>query len=363
MLTVSIAVIGPGVVGSALVRQIFLQTDNLCQILRSKVKLVSLANSKTMHHDQNGISSATWREDLTQKGVPVDLEVLGKQLQEGNQHGCCIVVDCTAHEAAPDLYTRFAKRGIHVVTPNKKFGAGPLERIRAFRAAAQESGSQFFGEATVGAGLPVMSTLRSLIETGDKVIRVQGILSGTLSYIFNTYNTGAAFSDVVTSAKEKGFTEPDPREDLSGLDVSRKVVILARQCGLETDLSQLKVESLVPEQLASSQTSVEEFMQKLPEYDEQMAQRATVAESQGEVIRYVGSVDLENRTCSVQLVSVPREHPFAQLSGTDNLITFTTQRYPSKTPLVVRGPGAGAEVTAAGIFSDIIQVIRTHRNY
>nr|GMD08392.1 bifunctional aspartokinase/homoserine dehydrogenase, chloroplastic-like [Ipomoea batatas] len=209
-------------------------------------------------------------------------------------------------------------------------------------------------DSTVGAGLPIISTLRGLLETGDKILKIEGIFSGTLSYIFNNFMGSRAFSEVVKEAKEAGYTEPDPRDDLSGTDVARKVIILARECGLKLELSDISVKNLVPEPLRAC-ASAEDFMQQLPQFDEDLAKQRREAEAAGEVLRYVGVVDVANQEGTVKLHRYEKGHPFTQLSGSDNIIAFTTERY-EKQPLIVRGPGAGAEVTAGGVFSDILRL-------
>eukprot|EP00195_Chlamydomonas_chlamydogama_P012101 CAMPEP_0202897424 /NCGR_PEP_ID=MMETSP1392-20130828/6184_1 /ASSEMBLY_ACC=CAM_ASM_000868 /TAXON_ID=225041 /ORGANISM="Chlamydomonas chlamydogama, Strain SAG 11-48b" /LENGTH=426 /DNA_ID=CAMNT_0049583049 /DNA_START=61 /DNA_END=1342 /DNA_ORIENTATION=- len=353
VLTVAVGVIGPGLVGSTLIKQVTAQADKLRDLLKASIRVVGIANSKQMYVNADGLPEDNWKEVFHQKGEDLNLHRFA-ELLKGCERECCVLVDCTASDVVPNMYLHYIKMGMHIVSPNKKFGAGPLDRYLSLKPLSQEAGRHFLYEATVGAGLPVLSTLRSLIETGDRIIKIEGILSGTLSYLFNTYKPGMKFSDVVADAKAKGYTEPDPREDLSGTDVARKVVILARECGLPVELKQLHVESLVPEPLAQLATK-EEYMEQLHKYDGDMEARAAAAESLGEVIRYIGKVDMESKACSVNLTSYPRSHPFAQLSGSDNLIVFTTERYRDR-PLIVRGPGAGAEVTAAGVFADLIQV-------
>lgn len=265
-----------------------------------------------------------------------------------------VILDCTASDVPPSHYLDWIKKGIHIITPNKKLGSGPLDRYLAVRQIQRESYIHWFYEATVGAGLPVIATLKHLLETGDRILRIEGIFSGTLSYIFNEFKPGKRFSDIVTVAKESGFTEPDPRDDLAGMDVARKVTILSRECGMMFELDDVPVESLVPEPLRNT-SSVAEFMDRLPEFDDEISQKLEEAETAGECLRYVGIVDCEGGKGSVELRRYPRTHPFTQLSGSDNIIAFTTSRY-LKQPLIVRGPGAGAEVTAAGVFSDLLRL-------
>jgi aspartokinase/homoserine dehydrogenase 1 len=207
-------------------------------------------------------------------------------------------------------------------------------------------------ETTVGAGLPIIQTLRDLLETGDDIIEVEGILSGTLSYLFNSFDGERPFSDILVEAKEKGFTEPDPREDLSGMDVARKVVILAREMGLDIELDDVDVDGLVPDGLAEG--SIEEFLAALPDYDEEMTALLEDAREAGEVLRFVGRVDAQG-TASVRLRRYPETHAFARIHLTDNIVQFRTRRY-DENPLVVQGPGAGPAVTAGGIFADLLRL-------
>eukprot|EP00200_Dunaliella_tertiolecta_P005872 CAMPEP_0202346234 /NCGR_PEP_ID=MMETSP1126-20121109/5114_1 /ASSEMBLY_ACC=CAM_ASM_000457 /TAXON_ID=3047 /ORGANISM="Dunaliella tertiolecta, Strain CCMP1320" /LENGTH=366 /DNA_ID=CAMNT_0048937617 /DNA_START=43 /DNA_END=1143 /DNA_ORIENTATION=+ len=358
-----IAIVGAsGTVGGALIKAIQAQAGALESTLGSQLRIVGVANTKNMLVSSDGVDNQ-WREKLMTRGPDgeeVNLRLFGQQVATAASAAvsCGIMVDCSASEAVPCLYTEWMQMGLHIVTPNKKFGAGPLPRYHELKQLAMKTKRQFMYEATVGAGLPIISTLRSLLETGDRVTKIEGILSGTLSYIFNTYKAGTPFSSVVQNAKEKGYTEPDPREDLSGMDVARKVVILARECGLQVELDTLVLESLVPEPLVG--LDVDEFMAKLPEYDASMAQRASAAEAANQVVRYVGSVDVVAGKAAIKVASYAREHPFAQLGGSDNIVVFETERY--KSPLIVRGPGAGTEVTAAGVFSDIIQIVRSHHS-
>lgn len=248
------------------------------------------------------------------------------------------------------------EQGIHIVTPNKKLNSGPLAEYLAVKQLQKAGRAHYMYEGTVGAGLPIISTLKSLLDTGDEVQRIEGVFSGTLSYIFNTLTPGKTFSSVVSGARRRGYTEPDPRDDLSGMDVTRKVINLARECGNKIELSAVDTESLVPEPLRKAQ-SPQEFMDSLHEHDDVMAARVAEADEHGEVLRYVGSYDAESGVCQVLLRRFPKSHPFANLSGTENIISFTTLRY-SNPPLIVRGPGAGPAVTAAGVFADVVTLAR-----
>jgi aspartokinase/homoserine dehydrogenase 1 len=220
------------------------------------------------------------------------------------------------------------------------------------RAARRATGAHFLYETTVGAGLPVIQTLRDLRETGDEIRRIEGMFSGTLAYLFNTWDGSQPFSTVVNHAKALGYTEPDPRDDLSGMDVARKLIILAREIGLRTEMAEVKVESLVPAALDGC--GVDAFLQRLPDFDQAMLQRLQEATGRGNVLRYVGSVDAQGKA-EVGLVELPRSHPFANIALTDNIVRFETARY-DKNPLIVQGPGAGPDVTAAGVFADLLRV-------
>jgi aspartokinase/homoserine dehydrogenase 1 len=264
-----------------------------------------------------------------------------------------VLIDCTASQEVADRYLDWLGRGIHVITPNKRAHSGPIETYAELKRVAHASNTHFLYEATVGAGLPVINTLQDLVETGDDIEKISGIFSGTLAYLFNVFDGTKAFSAIVRDANDKGFTEPDPRDDLSGMDVARKAVILARESGLDLELAEIDVQSLVPEALKGA--SVEEFLDRLADFDAPMAEQYAAASEKGKVLRYVAEVDLRNRTAVVELKAFAQDHPFANISLTDNIVQFVTRRY-SDNPLIIRGPGAGPDVTAAGIFADLLRL-------
>jgi aspartokinase/homoserine dehydrogenase 1 len=263
-----------------------------------------------------------------------------------------VIIDCSASAEVAKHYARWLGEGIHVVTPNKKANSAPYAEYQRVKDARRAAGAHYLYEATVGAGLPVIQTLRDLRETGDEIRRIEGMFSGTLAYLFNTWDGSQSFSAVVRQAKQLGYTEPDPRDDLSGMDVARKLVILARETGLRTELGDVQVESLVPAELVGCGT--DEFLDRLAQFDGTMLARLQDAAARDRVLRYVGSVDAQGKA-EVGLVELPKSHPFANIALTDNIVRFQTARY-DQNPLIVQGPGAGPAVTAAGVFADLLRV-------
>lgn len=271
-----------------------------------------------------------------------------------------VLVDNTSSQDVADQYPLFLKRGINVVTPNKKAFSGSYKLWEDIFAAASASGASVYHESSVGAGLPVISTLKDLVDTGDKVVKIEGVFSGTMSFLFNTFaptsGAGGVWSAEVKNAKELGYTEPDPRDDLNGLDVARKLTILARLAGLPVESpSSFPVQSLIPKDLESCTSGVE-FLEKLPGFDSEMEQTRAAAEKEGKVVRFVGSIDVESKQVKVGLEKFDVSHPIAALKGSDNIISFYTQRY-GDNPLIIQGAGAGGEVTAMGVTSDLLKVL------
>ncbi|KAJ3693229.1 hypothetical protein LUZ60_008709 [Juncus effusus] len=352
--TLAVGLIGPGLIGATLLDQLKDQAAVLKEEFNIDLRVMGITGSNKMILSDAGLDLTKWKDEMKQNPTEADLDKFTHHLQENHFFPNKVLVDCTANTKIANRYYDWLRKGIHVVTPNKKANSGPLDRYLKLRTLQRESYTHYFYEATVGAGLPIISTLRGLLETGDKILQIEGIFSGTLSYIFNNFKGERLFSEVVSEAKEAGYTEPDPRDDLSGTDVARKVIILARESGLKLELSDIPVRSLVPEPLKDC-SSAEEFMEKLPSFDAELSKERNDATDSGQVLRYVGLVDVSNQTGSVQLKRYDLTHPFAQLAGSDNIIAFTTTRYKDQ-PLIVRGPGAGAEVTAGGVFSDILRL-------
>ncbi|KAK9066670.1 hypothetical protein SSX86_013993 [Deinandra increscens subsp. villosa] len=352
--SIAVGIIGPGLIGATLLNQLRDQAAVLKEKSRIDLRVMGIIGSEKMLLSDTGVDLSNWKELHKEKGEKADLEKFVHHVHGNHFIPNTVLVDCTSSTAVADHYHDWLHTGIHVITPNKKANSGPLDKYLKLRALQRQSFTHYFYEATVGAGLPIMHTLRDLLQTGDKIIRIEGIFSGTLSYIFNSFVDTRSFSEVVMEAKAAGYTEPDPRDDLAGTDVARKVIILARECGLNLELSDIPVQSLVPDPLKET-ASVDDFMQQLPSFDSDIATKRQAAEDAGEVLRYVGVVDVKNQKGVVELRRYKKQHPFAQLSGSDNIIAFTTERY-NKQPLIVRGPGAGAEVTAGGVFSDLLRL-------
>ncbi|MEI8299189.1 MAG: bifunctional aspartate kinase/homoserine dehydrogenase I [Pseudomonadota bacterium] len=350
--TVSIGLIGPGLVGGALLGQLATQFERLRDTVHLDLRVRGILRSGEMLLADGEIDPRQWHEAPGALRKPTDLAAFARHIHaEHLPHA--VIIDCSASAEVASHYHEWLAAGIHVVTPNKKANSGPLAYYESLTDARRAAGTHYLYEATVGAGLPVIQTLRDLRETGDEVRSVEGIFSGTLAYLFNVYDGSEPFSSIVRTAKQKGYTEPDPRDDLSGTDVARKLIILGREIGLKLEMSDVTVESLVPSELALCKA--DEFLARLPEFDERMRARYLEATAAGQVLRYVGRLDARNGTATVGLVRLDRRHPFANIALTDNVVRFETLRY-CDNPLIVQGPGAGPEVTAGGVFGDLLRL-------
>ena len=348
--TLSVGLFGPGNIGGTLLDQIGEESERLKAEFDLDIRIRGIATSKKMLLSEDGVDLSNWREELENGGVAYNEKVFLSHIK-ASYYPHWLLVDCTSSEDRAMQYKSFIEDGFHIITPNKKASSGPYSYYQSLMQAVKKSGKKYLYETTVGAGLPIIVTLKDLRETGDKVEKVEGMVSGTLAWLFNEYDGTVPFSSLVKKAKSLGYTEPDPRDDLSGMDVARKTVILARELGYEIEVSDIAIESLVPAELRNA--SKEEFLDRLPEMDKKMLDMYRNAKDRGMRLRYVGKVD--NGKCSVSLSEYPEDHPFSQASGTDNVIAFTTARY-HKQPLVIKGPGAGPEVTAAGVFADILRL-------
>ncbi len=349
--TVHVFLAGTGLIGKALLNQINEQFKKLSEENKLEVRVTGMANSKKMLFDEQGLSFVNAVETLNTTGEPMNLEAFFERMNSMNLPSS-VFVDCTSSEAVAALYEKILDSNIAIVTPNKKANSGSQEVYQQLKKTARQRGVRFLYETNVGAGLPVINTLNDLLLSGDKVIRIEAVLSGTLNYIFSSFDGKKPFSEIVKEAKEKGYTEPDPRDDLSGTDVARKILILSRECGLSLELSDIPVENLVPDDCRDV-VSVDEFFKKLKTHDAAFEAQRAKAEANNQKLRY--QAVLEDGKVNVALKPVDQTHPFYSLSGSDNIILLTTERYQER-PMVIRGPGAGAEVTAAGVFADIIRI-------
>jgi len=351
--TISIGLVGPGNVGATLLEQIDKQAERLTADFNLDLRVRAIARSKSMLLGDRRIELKNWRQEFSDKSVALDFEKF-EQVVNPDHLPHAVIIDCTADESVAARYAAWLERGIHVITPNKKAGSGPIAVYELLQANGKHGSSHFFYETTVGAALPIISTLRDLIDTGDEIRSVQGIFSGTLAYLFNVYDGKTPFSAIVREARDSGYTEPDPRDDLSGMDVARKLTILARELGQKTELGQFPVQSLVPQSL--QKCSIDEFLDRLADHDDDMKTLYKKARAAGKRLRYVGRLNAAGEA-AVGLESVDVDHPFSNINLTDNIVQFETARY-SANPLVVQGPGAGPEVTAGGVFSDLLRLAK-----
>ena len=348
---VNVFMVGVGLIGSTLLKQIKAHAEFLKKEHSLEIKVVGLANSKKLIFNENGIDLDNWRDQLSTSDTPMKIKDFVEKMKSMNLSSS-IFVDNTANEQIAQHYDEILDASISISTPNKVAASSGYELYLKLKKTAKKRGILFLYETNVGAGLPVISTLNDLIVSGDRILKIEAVLSGSLSFIFNSFKPGISFSSIVLEAQKRGFTEPDPRVDLNGIDVRRKLIILARETGLPLEAEDVVIHPVLPDACRNA-PNVEAFFAELKQADDHFSQLAEAAAKEGKVLRMVAS--LENGIASIGLQSVDATHPFYQLSGSDNMIVFTSERYKER-PLVVRGPGAGAEVTAAGIFSEIIKI-------
>ncbi len=353
----TLGLIGPGRVGSALLTQLRAAQARLAHTNGIELRLRGIAASARMWLDcddpQLNHAGCDPHQRRAQIWRPVDLDEFAAHIR-GIEGRAALLVDCSASDAVANRYAGWLASGLHVVTPNKLAGSGPLARWQAIHAACAD-GTHFRYEATVGAGLPVVQTLRNLRDTGDDVTAIEGMLSGTLAWLCHRHDGRQPFSALLREAQALGYTEPDPRDDLSGVDVARKLVILAREAGWPLSLDDVDVESLVPAELAALPPA--HALAQLDALDAPLAARLAEAHAHGGVLRHVARLDRHGHA-SVRLTVLDAAHAFAHTRLTDNIVQFHTRRY-CDNPLSVQGPGAGPEVTAASVFADVLRIAET----
>ena len=348
-LEVHLFMIGVGLIGSTLIRQIKEQAEFLKENRALEIKVTGLANSTKMLFNESGIDLENWKEKLLASEDDMDASTFINKMKELNLSNT-IFVDNTASEKISSYYEAILDSSISISTPNKIATSSAYLQYQRLKNIANKRGVQFMYETNVGAGLPVISTLNDLINSGDQILKIEGVLSGSLSFIFNSFNGTAKFSAIVKQARDLGYTEPDPRIDLNGIDIRRKLIILARETGMDMETDDVEIENVLPEACQKAST-IQAFFREMEKADDQFELKRINAEKHGKVLRMIARLD--QGKASIGLEAVDQSHPFYFLDGSDNMIVFTTKRYRDR-PLVIRGPGAGAEVTAAGVFAEII---------
>ncbi len=349
---ISVILYGVGIIGSELINQIKKQQQHLLK-QRIDIRVIAIANSKKLLWQEQGLSLDNYKQLLDSSSQQPELDRL---LHLCNQH--CpsnpVFVDCTSDQTLAESYTLLFENGLHVVAANKKANTSHIHYYKSLRHIAHQRLRQFCYETNVGAGLPIIRQLQNLIRSGDQLIKFDGILSGSLSFIMGCMEDGLSFSQAIQEAKDKGFTEPDPRDDLSGMDIARKLLIIAREFGLEYELDDVTIEPLLTDAF-SPDDSINDFLQQTSTLDDHYKTLFDQAKERGETLRYAGSIQTDG-SMTVKLESVNPNHPLYKIRGGENAFSFTTERY-NPVPLVIRGYGAGAEVTSAGVFGDILQTI------
>jgi aspartokinase/homoserine dehydrogenase 1 len=348
--TLAVGLIGTGVIGKAFLRQLSNHLEYLQKEKNLDIHILGLMNSKKMYISDKPIDLNYWEASLA-SGEAIDYQKFSEHVKTPyTPHA--VIIEATADDKIINHYESWLKNSIHVITPNKKANTKSQAFYDDLRKWCKKSNAHFLYSTNVGAGLPVINTLKDLHNTGDKILKIEGVLSGTLSFVFNSYDGEKPFSQILLEAKDLGFTEPDPRDDLSGQDVARKIVILAREIGVKIDLADIEIENLVPTHLQN--IPLKEFLSRATELDVLFQKKLIDARNEKKVLRYVAKID-ESSKASVKLLNYSVNHPLGRLSGSDNMVIFTTERY-NQQPLIIQGPGAGPEVTAAGVFSDLLRL-------
>ncbi|WP_340115080.1 bifunctional aspartate kinase/homoserine dehydrogenase I [Maribellus mangrovi] len=349
-LEINVFLMGIGTVGGNLLQQLQQQQNRLLKEKHLRVKLTGVANSKKMVFHRDGIEIEKFRELLENSDHVSGLHAFVDEMEAMNIYNS-VFVDCTASEDVAALYKRILGSNISVVTANKVAASSEYSNYAELKKIAKQKGVKFLFETNVGAGLPIINTLNDLVNSGDKILKIEAVLSGTLNYIFNTISEDVPFSKTIKMAKEEGYSEPDPRIDLSGVDVARKILILARESGYVLEMDEILIERFVPDSLFDG--TLDEFWSGIKSLDTEFEQRRKVLDAENKKWRFVAR--FENGKASAGLEEVDATHPFYDLEGSNNLVMYTTERY-DEFPMLIKGYGAGASVTAAGVFADLIKV-------
>ena len=354
---IDLFLIGCGGVGGALVDQIHRQQAHLAE-RNIQIRVCGVANSRAMLLNESGIELDHWRDLLKDVTEPLSLSKMQTLVNDSHIINP-VIVDCTSNDAIAARYVDFLGAGFHVVTANKKANTSSIEYYHQLRLTALMKRRKFLYDTNVGAGLPVIENMQNLFYAGDQLLKFNGILSGSLSFIFGKLDDGLSFSEVTAEARAMGFTEPDPRDDLSGTDVARKLLILAREAGMEISLDDVEIEQALPPGFDDSGTA-DEFMARLPEADAYFKELQQKADENGQVLRYIGSIVDGKCKCSIQAVDA--DDPLNKVKDGENALAFYSQYY-QPIPLVLRGYGAGTEVTAAGVFADVLRTLNWKQEF
>ena len=346
----NVFLMGIGTVGGNLLQQIQQQQERLLKEKHLRLKLTGVANSKRMVFNRDGIEIATFKEQLDQSDKVSGLQAFVDEMEAMNIYNS-VFIDCTASDAVAELYAQVLNANISIVTANKVAASSAYENYARLKKIAKQKGVKFLFETNVGAGLPIINTLNDLVNSGDKILKIEAVLSGTLNYIFNTISEEIPFSKTIRMAKEEGYSEPDPRVDLSGVDVARKILILARESGYKIEMDEIAIERFVPDALFEG--SLDEFWRGVELLDDEYEQKRKVLEAENKKWRFVARFEAGKASAGLQ--EVDSTHPFYDLEGSNNLVMYTTERY-DEFPMLIKGYGAGASVTAAGVFADLIKV-------
>ncbi len=350
--SVNVFLAGCGLVGGTLLRQIARQRTILSEDYSVRVEVIGIANSRKMLVREKGIVLDSWKALIEAEGERTDLEAFVRTAHDMSLPNT-VFVDCTASDAVPRLYERALRGSTAVVTPNKRGNTGSLAFYAGIMRAMRESGSPYLYETTAGAGLPVISTLHDLMVSGDRIVRIEAMLSGTIGFVLSNYDGSTSFASLVLKAKELGYTEPDPRDDLCAADAARKALILARECGRELEFSDISIDPLLPRSCIEA-PGVDAFFVELER--EEPFFRSMLERAKGANLVYAATID--DSGIRLRLRSAAPGDPLFGLRDAENVVAYTTERY-SALPLVVRGPGAGGEVTAGGLFADIVRIAKS----